>query len=325
MKNKNKKTIVALTLAFLLFAGYKALNKTTNNNTDLPSNDSSLSVDKIESNLRIKYLQTGTDNEGKEYVSFNYEVLPAEANDKTVTLDLSWSDTGISENVNSHLTYTHTQEEYYVKVTMLAKANYQAKLKLTSNANPNASASILIDFEQEFLGFDQRGFGMLIKTLTGAAGESFISEQEIKNSILSGSLGFLGTISVKDKEISNFSKSLNKVAANTNWPFKMIYDGTNEEFNDAYEEIRSSSNTTSEFIAKLSNYFKDNLTDTQKEQLRNGDKLVISATYDVTFDYYGETYTFSRTEKYEIAVTVFEDATYVDVSAIITEGNIVFK
>ena len=105
----------------------------------------------------------------------------------------------------------------------------------------------------------------------------------------------------------------------------MIYDGTNEEFNDAYEEIRSSSNTTSEFIAKLSNYFKDNLTDTQKEQLRNGDKLVISATYVVTFDYYGETYTFSRTEKYEIAVTVFEDATYVDVSAIITEGNIVFK
>lgn len=325
MKNKNQKRISVLLVAFLLFTGFRIFNKYSKSDDNKSSNDSSLTVDKVESNLRIKYLKTGTDEQGKEYVSFNYEVLPAEANDKTVSLNLSWSDNSVTDNINSHLTYTHTQEEYFVKVTMLAKANHQAKMTLTSNANNNAKASILIDFEQEFLGFEPRGFGMLSKTLAGSPGESFVSDLEIQNSILSGSNGFLGTVSIHDKEISNFSKSFVKASANTNWPFKMIFDGTNENFNDAYDEIRSTSNTTSEFIAKLSTYFKDNLTDTQKEQVRNGDKLIIDATYDVTFDYYGETYTFSRTEKYQIDVTIFEDATYVDVSSIITEGNIIFK
>ena len=153
MKNKNQKRISVLLVAFLLFTGFRVFNKYSKSDDNKSSNDSSLTVDKVESNLRIKYLKTGTDEQGKEYVSFNYEVLPAEANDKTVSLNLSWSDNSVTDNVNSHLTYTHTQEEYFVKVTMLAKANHQAKMTLTSNANNNAKASILIDFEQEFLGF----------------------------------------------------------------------------------------------------------------------------------------------------------------------------
>lgn len=324
MKNKNQKRIIALTIAFLLFSGYRIINKSQDDNIRFPDSDTSLSVDKIESNLKIKYLQTGTDNEGKEYVSFNYEVLPAEANDKTVTLNLTWSNTEVLESVNSYLTYEHNQDNYFVKVTMLTKANNQAKLTLTSNANPNANASILIDFEQEFLGFEPRSFSIQRKTLTGTSGEKFISDEELQNGIMQGSKGFLGTVSIAEKEISNYSKTFKSVSAYTNWPFKVYLDG-NADFNTAYNEIRSTSTTTAEYIAKLSNYFKDNLSDEDKAKIRGADVMILDATYEVTFDYYGASYTFDRTEKYEIAVSIFEDATYVDVSSITTEGNIIFK
>ena len=211
MKNKNQKRISALMVAFLLFTGFRVFNKYNTKENIKPSDESSITVNKTESNLKIKYLKTGTDDKGKEYVSFNYEVLPAEANDKTVSLNMAWSENGVSEDVNSHLTYEHKQDEYFVKVTMLAKANHQATLTLTSNANKNAKASITIDFEQEFLGFSQNS-RTIAKDLKLTDGETLTSEDEIKNTIMSFSKGFLGTISVNEELLSNAAKNARKKA-----------------------------------------------------------------------------------------------------------------
>ena len=65
MKNKNQKRISVLLVAFLLFTGFRVFNKYSKSYDNKSSNDSSLTVDKVESNLRIKYLKTVTDEQGK--------------------------------------------------------------------------------------------------------------------------------------------------------------------------------------------------------------------------------------------------------------------
>ena len=323
MKNKNQKRISALMVAFLLFTGFRVFNKYNTKENIKPSDESSITVNKTESNLKIKYLKTGTDDKGKEYVSFNYEVLPAEANDKTVSLNMAWSENGVSEDVNSHLTYEHKQDEYFVKVTMLAKANHQATLTLTSNANKNAKASITIDFEQEFLGFSQNS-RTIAKDLKLTDGETLTSEDEIKNTIMSFSKGFLGTISVNEKEISNYTSTLREASLVINWPFKLLING-DQNYSNAYNEALLSTNSSTTLISKVSQYIKDNLTDAQKELIRNGDKLQLVSIHDITFTYYGQEYTFTLTSQYNVATSHFADSTYVDVSSITTEGNIIFK
>ena len=50
MKNKNQKRISVLLVAFLLFTGFRVFNKYSKSDDNKSSNDSSLTVDKVESN-----------------------------------------------------------------------------------------------------------------------------------------------------------------------------------------------------------------------------------------------------------------------------------
>ena len=102
----------------------------------------------IKNELKVKRKQVVNDD-GSITITITYQVLPEEANDKSVTLSLSWSDSSVNDDVNDYLLLEHDASNFEVAITMLKRATTQAKLTITSNSNPGVSAVILIDFEQE--------------------------------------------------------------------------------------------------------------------------------------------------------------------------------
>lgn len=323
MENKkNKRIISLLSVALLLFTGYRIYHKSNimhlNN-----QKDTSISVEKVESNLKIKYLKTSTNSQGQEVISFNYEVLPAEANDKTVTTILSWSDTSIIDNINEYLSYTHNETDFYIEITCLQKSNYQAKFTLISNANNNATASVLIDFEQEFLGFSNNEIN-LSKTLALSSDEVLYNEEDIKTKILSLSNGFLGTVSINDKVISDFNMTLTNVAISLNNPLNEDYIKNDNELNNVYTNARENSSST-DFINTISENYIKNLSNLQKETIRLSETIELNATYTITFNYYGESFEFTCNLVDNVSTEAFANSTYVNVDSITVEGNIIFK
>lgn len=323
MKNKNNKRIIALlSIALLLFTGYRIYHKSNIINLN-NSNDTSVSVDKVESDLKIKYLKTSTNSQGQEVISFNYEVLPVEANDKTVTISLLWSDTSITDDINEYLSYTHDETDFYVEISCLQKSNHQAKFTLVSNANNNATASVLIDFEQEFLGFSNNEIN-LSKTLALSSDEILYNEKDIKTKILSLSNGFLGTISINDKVISDFNMTLGNVAISLNNPLTEDYISNDTELNNIYIKARENSLST-DFINTISEDYIRNLSNSQKEAIRTSDTIELNATYNIAFNYYGESFEFTCNLVDTVSAEAFANSTYVNVDSITVEGNIIFK
>ncbi len=315
----NKKIIALLSIVLLLFTGYKIYYNANISN----KKDSFISIDKEESNLKIKHLKTSTNQQGQEVISFNYEVLPIEANDKSVTTNLSWNDSSITDNIKDFLTYSHNEANFYIEITCVKKANHQAKFTLVSNANNNASANVLIDFEQEFLGFENNEIN-LSKVLTLSSEEKIYNEEDIKNEILSLSNGFLGTISVNDKVINNFNMTLNNVSISLNSPTNKDYINNDTKLNETYLNARKNSSSTT-FVSKISEDYIKNLSNSQKETIRLSDTIELKAEYTITFNYYGESFEFKCNLVDTISTETLANSTYVNVDSIVVEGNIIFK
>jgi len=319
MKKYNKKIISVLSLALLLFAGCQVYKPSSHNLI----NDSSLEVNKKEAGIKIKNLATRSNSEGKEVISFNYEVLPEEANDKSVSTSLTWSDASVQDDINDFLSYTHDNENFKVEITCLQKSNNQAKFTLVSNANNEASASVLIDFEQEFLGFTNDEI-TLTKNLSLESSEKILSEQDIKEEILKLSKGFLGTISINDKEISNFVVELNNVSLSLKTPEVNDLLSNDQTLTNVYKEARSNE-LSNDFVNKIADDYIKTISNANKKTIRSSDTLVLEAVYEVTFTYYGNNFTFTCDLVDNIATSAFAEATYVNVESIETEGNIIFK
>ena len=319
MKTYSKKLIGVLSLSLLLFAGCRVYNPSSNK----VNNNSSIEVNKIEAGIKIKNLATKANSIGQEVISFNYEVLPEEANDKSVSTSLTWSDITLQDDINDFLSYTHDNTNFKVEITCLQKSNNQAKFTLVSNANNEASASVLIDFEQEFLGFSDDKI-TLTKELTLENNEELLDEQDVKEEILKLSKGFLGTISISEKEIFNFSMNLSNVSLSLKTPDVNNLLTDDQTLNNVYLEARSDE-LSIEFVNELAVNYVKKLSNANKKIIRSSEFLMLNATYEVSFTYYGSTFSFTCNLIDIIATTAFAEATYVNVESIVTEGNIVFK
>lgn len=253
----------------------------------------------------------------------SYKVLPEEANNKTISISLSWVEHNITENINEYLSYEHNSELYTISVKCLKKSNHQAKLLITSIDDPSISNYILIDFEQEFLGWNSQVLE-INKTLTLDSEEKITSLEDIKNTMLMQSKDFLGTIPIFNKEITNLNIKLSYVKISLINTTSSNFINSNQALKDVYQASRESVYST-DFIDYISNNYIINLTNSQKKKIRDAQKISFNSSYSISFDYYGATHYFVIRLNDTVSTQAFKDVTYVNVGAINTETNILFK
>lgn len=338
MKNKKGNTgkvvLSLFSITVLLFSGFNIYKSFV---SDEPSFDGNGlpgdninpstpggSIDKVESNdLKIRNMKTTTNDSGNQVISFNYQVLPEEATDKSVNISLSWSDSSVSDDINDYLSYTHNQSSYYIEVTLLQRSNNQGKLVLTSKTNSNATATVYIDYEQEFLGWNLAGDVVLEQTFSLTSSETINDLEDFKAKMMTYSKGFTGTVAAHSKEITNVQLTLNSVAVTLANPSVIPFINNNSEFNTIYENAREENTSSINFINELGSYI-ETLSNEEKITLRGSETATITAKYNVTFDFYGESYEYTLAYVDTVSTSAFDSSTFIPVDSITTEGNIIF-
>ena len=332
--NTGKVVISLFSIAVLLFSGFNIYKSFV---SDDPSFDGSGlpgdninpstpggSIDKVESNdLKIRNMKTTTNDSGNQVISFNYQVLPEEATDKNVNISLSWSDSSVSDDINDYLSYTHNQSSYYIEVTLLQRSNNQGKLVLTSKTNSNATATVYIDYEQEFLGWNLAGDVVLEQTFSLTSSETINDLEDFKVKMMTYSKGFTGTVAAHSKEITNVQLTLNSVAVTLANPSVIPFINNNSEFNTIYENAREENTSSINFINELGSYI-ETLSNEEKITLRGSETATITAKYKVTFNFYGESYEYTLAYVDTVSTSAFASSTFIPVDSITTEGNIIF-
>lgn len=255
--------------------------------------------------------------------TFSYKVLPEEANNKDVTINLSWSDNSIEDNIDNYLSYEHDNINYKITITCFKKANYQGELTITSVDNPSISSSVTIDFEQEFLGFKKNVY-LLYSTLSLENNEKIINEEEVKQEILNNSQGFLGTIAIESKEITNFTMTFSSAKITLANPDNSSFVQNNTTYNDVYKNARSKE-SSKDFISEIGTKYITLLSDSLKQKIKDCETVTFQGNYNVTFDYYGSSYEVTAVFYDTISSTLLSDYTYIEVSSIETENNITFQ
>ena len=332
--NTGKVVLSLFSIAVLLFSGFNiyksfVLDEPSFDGSGLPGDNINPStpggtIDKVESNdLKIRNMKTTTNDSGNQVISFNYQVLPEEATDKSVTLSLSWSDSSVSDDINDYLSYTHNQSSYYIEVTLLQRSNNQGKLVLTSKTNSNATATVFIDYEQEFLGWNLAGDVVLEQTFSLTSSETINDLEDFKAKMMTYSKGFTGTVAAHSKEITNIQLTLNSVAVTLANPSVIPFINNNSEFNTIYENAREENTSSINFINELGSYI-ETLSNEEKITLRGSETATITAKYKVTFDFYGESYEYTLAYVDTVSTSAFASSTFIPVDSITTEGNIIF-
>ena len=332
--NTGKVVLSLFSIAVLLFSGFNiyksfVIDEPSFDGSGLPGDNINPStpggtIDKVESNdLKIRNMKTTTNDSGNQVISFNYQVLPEEATDKSVTISLSWSDSSVSDDINDYLSYTHNQSSYYIEVTLLQRSNNQGKLVLTSKTNSNATATVYIDYEQEFLGWNLAGDVVLEQTFSLTSSETINDLEDFKAKMMTYSKGFTGTVAAHDKEITNIQLTLNSVAVTLANPSVIPFINNNSEFNTIYENAREENTSSINFINELGSYI-ETLSNEEKITLRGSETATITAKYKVTFDFYGESYEYTLAYVDTVSTSAFASSTFIPVDSITTEGNIIF-
>ena len=332
--NTGKVVLSLFSITVLLFSGFNIYKSFVSSapsfdGSGLPGDNINPStpggtIDKVESNdLKIRNMKTTTNDSGNQVISFNYQVLPSEATDKSVNISLSWSDSSVSDDINDYLSYTHNQSSYYIEVTLLQRSNNQGKLVLTSKTNSNATATVYIDYEQEFLGWNLAGDVVLEQTFSLTSSETINDLEDFKAKMMTYSKGFTGTVAAHSKEITNIQLTLNSVAVTLANPSVIPFINNNSEFNTIYEKARNENTSSINFINELGSYI-ETLSNEEKITLRGSETATITAKYKVTFDFYGESYEYTLAYVDTVSTSAFASSTFIPVDSITTEGNIVF-
>lgn len=332
--NTGKVVLSLFSIAVLLFSGFNiyksfVIDEPSFDGSGLPGDNINPStpggtIDKVESNdLKIRNMKTTTNDSGNQVISFNYQVLPEEATDKSVNISLSWSDSSVSDDINDYLSYTHNQSSYYIEVTLLQRSNNQGKLVLTSKTNSNATATVYIDYEQEFLGWNLAGDVVLEQTFSLTSSETINDLEDFKLKMMTYSKGFTGTVAAHSKEITNIQLTLNSVAVTLANPSVIPFINNNSEFNTIYETARENNTSSINFINELGSYI-ETLSNEEKITLRGSETATITAKYKVTFDFYGESYEYTLAYVDTVSTSAFASSTFIPVESITTEGNIIF-
>lgn len=286
-----------------------------------------LSIDTTKK-LAIKQLSQTTNDFGQEVITFNYTVLPEQANNQLIDVTLEWVNNDVDDVISDYLKYEVTLVNS-IKLTCIKKSNNQAKLIITSRSNTSVKASLLIDFNKDFLGFNKSEYTIInvIDSMT----DYVISIDDIQTAIEDESKGYgNGTRYKHAQGMQNFSiqsndenKSyLNEVEDTEHFMFENAVN--TPQF---MEKLATAPNSTFQQLFSNSQFENYLITTSIQDRdfIADFNYVTFKSAIKVSFDYYGETYTHTFNLYNMIATSILNDYLIIPVSSIIVEiPNIVF-
>lgn len=290
-----------------------------------------LSIDTTKK-LSIKQLNQTTNDLGQEVITFNYTVLPEQANNQLIDVTLEWVSSDVEESISDYLKYEVTLVNS-IKLTCLKKANNQAKLTITSRSNTSVKASLLIDFNKDFLGFNKSEY--TIVNVINDETDYVISVDDIQTAIANENKGFgAGTRYKHSQDMQNFIIQSNEenesyLNENTNIEENMDYLMFKGAVNTPQfmEKLATAPNSTFQQVFKNSEFENHLVTTTIQDRdfINDFTYLTFKSVIKVNFDYYGENYTYTFNLYNMLATAVINDYLVIPVSSITVEiPNIVF-
>lgn len=288
--------------------------------------------------IPIKLVDSGVNEEGKQYQSFSYEVLPADTTNKEVTVAIYWAENGASEDVSNFLDFTHDEVNRIVTVILLKKANYQAVVEI-ENQSTGLVGSVYIDFYRDHLGWKNDNY-QIAKVLDIENNEATLNFEAISQYVVEQSLG-LGDGTVNKGELTVNIKSITKNDPDDYFDFYDFVDGEyvlrQEQYwcIDFYDDIVNLGKVFSAFDGTgVRDAYEDNNIFHDFLHSNNDLKRIISSytylshngSYDITFDYYDQVDVVHTVEILQLVpISSFEPYLEIFADEIHTEvGNIIF-
>lgn len=105
------------------------------------------------SKMNIKKTASGTDTDGRPYVTMSYTLLPANTTDTSISAQVAWTDGSIQADASVYLKAELDYVNQTLKVTSLKDFSSQMKVTLKSVVDSSKNAVITFDLGQKFLGW----------------------------------------------------------------------------------------------------------------------------------------------------------------------------
>lgn len=106
--------------------------------------------------LAVKKLSSGTDSNNHSYVTFNYTITPANASDRSIITELTWTEEGTESDfpMEYYLSCSVNENNSTITVTCLQPFIVQANLNITCASNSDCYVDLLIDYEVKLTDFN---------------------------------------------------------------------------------------------------------------------------------------------------------------------------
>lgn len=292
----------------------------------------------IDDLVPVKLVGSGINEEGKQYQTFTYAVLPEDTVNKEVCLHLYWAENNVDEEVSDYIEYTHDPIMRSVTVILLKKANHQIILEV-EHLDTGNNGAVRIDFYKDHLGWKETTYDYF-EIFDIKNNEPLLTLDDVSEYILTQSLGLGdGTLNKGPLEVN--IKNVEPLYEPCSFDFYDIVDGEfilrqeNHWFYDFDDNMQEVGKIFASFEGYGSNdAFLDNDIYDCFISMDNVIKRIVSeyqylahyGVYNVTFDFYDEVDVIHKIAIHQL-VPISEWSEYLEIRAEdvdINNENIIF-
>lgn len=107
----------------------------------------------VENGIRIRMLSTGTDVDGKEYITVGYTLTPSNTTHTRIDASVAFKDSGVSGTASDYVTATVDTSAQTVKIKKVADFSNVITVTLEDHLDTSVNAAIDVHLKQRFLGW----------------------------------------------------------------------------------------------------------------------------------------------------------------------------
>lgn len=107
----------------------------------------------VENGIRIRMLSTGTDVDGKEYITVGYALTPSNTTHTRIDASVAFKDSGVSGTASDYVTATVDTSAQTVKIKKIADFSNVITVTLEDHLDASVNATIDVHLKQRFLGW----------------------------------------------------------------------------------------------------------------------------------------------------------------------------